>query len=78
MEPIKNPKYGTVVFTRCISGLCQQDALPPGKKDALLKSWAQAIREGDRDAAISLATEVKTMTDNRYWLSQISEVLETI
>lgn len=78
MEPIKNPKYGTVVFARCVSGLYQQDALPAGKKDALIKSWAQAMREGDRDAAIRLATEVKTMTDNRYWLSQISEVLEII
>lgn len=71
-------KYATIIFTKVLSGLCQQEVFSKKKRDNLVSAWKEAVSSNDRKTLMALVVELEKQNKNPMWAKQLNEIKEKI
>lgn len=70
-------KYGTLIFTKVLSGLYQQKLISAEKRKRLLTEWNKGTNGQDYNMLMNLVKELDAINRNELWHSELNQVMES-
>lgn len=71
-------KHKTLIVTKIVSGLFQQEMIDQKKRNHLLQSWNKGVASYDLETLKKVFLELRACTDNPHWLKDINQCLEEL